>query len=53
MKHFGRSLPHCDVVGQPLFVTFRLHDSLPANRVFPPGLFTNGKAFVAMDRILD
>src|SRR5262245_46481849 len=37
----------------PLFVTFRLHDSLPANRVFPPERLTTGKAFVAMDRILD
>src|SRR5882762_4622617 len=35
-----------------LFVTFRLHDSLPSNRVFPPEVMTNGKAFVAMDRIL-
>jgi REP element-mobilizing transposase RayT len=53
MKHYQRRLPHWDVVGQPLFVTFRLHDSLPANRVFPPDRVTNGQAFVAMDRILD
>jgi REP element-mobilizing transposase RayT len=53
MKHYERRLPHWDVVGQPLFVTFRLHDSLPPNRVFPPDRLTNGKAFVAMDRILD
>src|SRR5438067_4325970 len=25
------------IVGQPLFVTFRLHGSLPLNRPFPPG----------------
>jgi REP element-mobilizing transposase RayT len=41
------------VVGQPLFVTFRLHGSLPANRIFPPKRLTSGQAFVAMDRILD
>ncbi len=38
---------------RPLFVTFRLHDSLPPNRVFPPVKLTSGRAFVAMDRILD
>jgi REP element-mobilizing transposase RayT len=53
MKHYSRRLPHRDVVGQPLFVTFRLQDSLPANRVFPPDRLTSGQAFVAMDRILD
>jgi REP element-mobilizing transposase RayT len=53
MKHYERCLPHWDAVGQPLFVTFRLHDSLPADRVFPPDQLTSGQAFVAMDRILD
>jgi putative transposase len=54
MRHYERRLPHWDVVEQPLFVTFRLHGSLPANRVFPPpGLITAGKAFVAADRLLD
>jgi putative transposase len=54
MRHYERRLPHWDVVGQPLFVTFRLHGSLPVNRVFPPALVaTAGKAFVALDRILD
>jgi len=41
------------VIGQPLFVTFRLHGSLPVNRVFPSKTVTSGKAFVAMDRFLD
>ena len=37
-----------------LFVTFRLHGSLPAHRVFPPDILAqSGKAFVAMDRMLD
>jgi putative transposase len=54
MKHYERRLPHFDATGDPLFVTFRLHGSLPANRIFAPEpLATSGKAFVAMDRILD
>jgi REP element-mobilizing transposase RayT len=53
MRFYDRRLPHWDVVGQPLFVTFRLHNSLPAGRNFPPSHVTNGKAFVAMDHILD
>jgi len=53
MRHYERRLPHWDVVEHPTFVTFRLHGSLPAGRVFPPGHLTGGRAFVAMDRILD
>src|SRR3954452_13450392 len=54
MRHYQRRLPHWDIVDQPLFVTFRLHGSLPAHRVFPPeNLNNSGKAFVAMDRLLD
>jgi REP element-mobilizing transposase RayT len=54
MRHYERRLPHWDVIEQALFVTFRLHGSLPANRVFPPeGLVSAGKAFVAIDRLLD
>ena len=53
MKCYERRLPHWDVVGSPLFVTFRLHGSLPANRIFPPSNLTSGQAFAAMDRILD
>src|SRR5437867_8872568 len=36
MRAYERRLPHWDTVGQAPFVTFRLHGSLPANRVFPP-----------------
>jgi len=36
-----------------MFITFRLHGSLPVCRVFPPGQLTTGEAFVAMDRLLD
>jgi putative transposase len=50
---YERRLPHFDSVGQPLFVTFRLFGSLPAGRAFPPTYLTAGKAFVAMDKILD
>ncbi len=53
MGHCARRLPHWELVGQPLFVTFRLHGSLPAPRVFPPARMTSGQAFVALDRLLD
>jgi REP element-mobilizing transposase RayT len=48
----NRRLPHYHSVGQPIFVTWRLHGSLPANRSFPAAT-TSGQAFLAMDRILD
>ena len=48
-----RRLPHLYVIGQPLFVTFRLHGSLPTYRAFPPQNVISGEAFVAMDRLLD
>ena len=48
-----RRLPHLYVLGQPLFVTFRLYDSRPPHRVFPLPHPTTGKAFVVMDRLLD
>src|SRR6266568_4633388 len=53
MLHYERRLPHWHVVGQPLFVTFRLHGSLPLSRIFPPEPMRSGQAFVAIDRILD
>jgi hypothetical protein len=52
MQVARRRLPHLYVVGKPLFVTFRLHDTLPAKRDFPARL-PSGKAFVCMDRLLD
>ncbi len=48
-----RRLPHLYVLDQPLFITFRLHDSLPSHRPFPSSHETSGKAFAAMDRLLD
>jgi putative transposase len=53
MNRYERRLPHWDTVGEPLFVTFRLYGSLPAARIFPPERLTNGRAFLAMDRLLD
>jgi putative DNA methylase len=48
-----RRLPHRDVIGHPVFITFRLEGSLPQSRFFPVGEARGGKAFVAMDRLLD
>jgi len=53
MRTYQRRLLHWDEVGKRVFVTFRLHGSLPANRIFPPERMTAGEVFVAMDRILD
>jgi REP element-mobilizing transposase RayT len=47
-----RRLPHYYSIGDPTFITWRLHGSLPANRSFPQ-VTTHGKAFLVMDRILD
>ena len=49
--HFRR-LPHLHSVGQPIFLTWRLHGSLPPGRAFPAAT-SHGRAFVAMDRLLD
>jgi putative transposase len=48
-----RRLPHYYIIGEPLFVTFRLHGSLPTGRAFPCGSQSSGEAFVHMDRLLD
>jgi putative transposase len=53
MAFYRRRLPHLCEVGRPIFITWRLHDSLPPNRVFPSGALTSGEAFAAMDRLLD
>ena len=52
MKFFRRRLPHLHAIGHPIFLTWRLHNSLPTHRPFPSTL-TSGKAFLAMDRLLD
>jgi len=48
-----RRLPHFYVIGRPLFVTWRLSGSLPQARVFPADTTNGGKAFLAMDSLLD
>jgi putative transposase len=54
LMHFSpRHLPHLDAMEQPLFVTFRLHGSLPPGRTFPKESMSSGKAFVCMDRLLE
>jgi hypothetical protein len=42
VNRYERRLPQWDVVGAPLFVTFRLYGSLPPNRIFPPGNLKSG-----------
>ena len=52
VAHFHtRRLPHIHEIGRPVFVTWRLHGSLPRNRPFPQAA-TAGQAFLAMDRLL-
>lgn len=48
-----RRLPHLYAIGQPVFLTWRHHGSLPANRSFPATAISSGRAFVALDRLLD
>jgi putative DNA methylase len=47
-----RRLPHYHSIGQPIFITWRLHGSLAPGRSFPAGT-TSGQVFAAMDRLLD
>ncbi len=53
MMFYRRRLPHLYDGDQPVFLTWRLHDSLPPNRAFPGEALTSGQAFAAMDRLLD
>ena len=53
MAFYRRRLPHVYFTEQPVFLTWRLHDSLPANRHFAGGSPPSGQAFAAMDRLLD
>lgn len=53
MKQYHRHLPHWDAPGLPVFVTWRLRGSLPAERVFLPEHLTSGEAFLIWDRLLD
>ena len=53
MTFYRRRLPHFHEIDQPVFLTWRLHDSLPPNRAFPTGKLNSGQAFAALDRLLD
>jgi putative transposase len=53
MEFYRRRLPHLSEHNRPIFITWRLHDSLPPQRVFPAEALTSGRAFAAMDRLLD
>jgi len=53
MPFYRRRLPHLDQIQQAVFVTWRLYGSLPPNRTFPVATVRSGKAFAALDRLLD
>ena len=53
MTFYRRRLPHVYETERPVFLTWRLHDSLPSHRAFPPVALNSGQAFAAMDRLLD
>ena len=53
MALYRRRLPHDYETDQPVFLTWRLHDSLARHRAFPAATVHSGQAFAAMDRLLD
>ena len=53
MTFCRRRLPHLYDIGQPIFLTWRLQNSLPANRVFPAGDLSSGQSFATLDRLLE
>ena len=53
MTFYRRRLPHFHEIDQPVFLTWRLHDSLPPHRAYPTETLNSGRAFAAMDRLLD
>ena len=50
---YRRRLPHWYKLRWPVFLTWRLYGSLPANRSFPDATLRSGQAFAALDRLLD
>lgn len=50
---YRRRLPHVRATREPVFLTWRLYDSLPSYRAFPAANLTSGRAFAALDRLLD
>ncbi len=53
MPAYRRRLPHIHEPNRPIFVTWRLHDSLPPCRAFPTGALSPGQQFAVLDRLLD
>ena len=53
VNFYQRRLPHVYETEQPVFLTWRLYDSLPPYRAFPTAALNSGQAFHAMDRLLD
>jgi putative transposase len=53
MPLYRRHLSHIDEPGQPVFLTWHLHGSLPPSRVFLASTVNSGRAFVTMDKLLD
>jgi REP-associated tyrosine transposase len=53
MTLYRRRLPHVYQTDRPVFLTWRLHGSLPPNRSFPAAALSSGQAFAALDRLLD
>jgi len=53
MALYRRRLPHDDETDQPVFLTWRLQGSLPDHRTFPAAAVNSGRAFAAMDHLLD
>src|SRR5947209_1833021 len=53
MTFYRRRLPHFHEIDRPVFLTWRLHDSLPPHRAYPTETLNSGRAFAAMDRLLD
>jgi hypothetical protein len=48
VRFHERRLPHLYETNRPVFLTWRLHDSLPRHREFPKSALTSGEAFAAM-----
>jgi putative transposase len=53
MTFYERHLPHWQMPGQDIFITWRLHGSLPAQFRPQYKMESSGKAFVGYDRVLD
>ena len=53
MEFYRRRLPHLFEPNRPVFLTWCLHGSLPPHRAFPTDALKPGRAFAAMDRLLD